>query len=351
MEDRLARDPLTFEREILLRKSELDWVVVDEVQRVPKLLNLVHKLIEAEKIKFALTGSSSRKLKRGSANLLAGRAFVHHLHPLSKLEIGEDFDLQQALRFGTLPQIFQFQSIQDKEKYLRAYALTYLREEIQAEQLIRKLDPFRRFLEIAAQMNGKILNWTRIAREAGTDIKTIQSYFSILEETWLGFSLPAFHRSIRKAQKAHPKFYFFDTGIARSLAGVVDLDLRKGTSAYGETFEHFILLECFKANSYEEWGFQFSYLRTKDDNEIDLILHGPGRPLIAIEIKSTTQVDPIEVRRFENLAQELNPKALLMVSNDPRPQKFSLATCIPWEQLVEKINSLLKEHRQEQAKL
>jgi predicted AAA+ superfamily ATPase len=192
--------------------------VIDEVQKNPKLLDVVHLEIEKKKnIQFILSGSSARKLKRGSANLLAGRAFTFHLFPLTNFEIGSTFDLQHALEFGTLPKLLEYSVDLDCTRFLKAYVKTYLKEEIIAEQIVRKVEPFQDFLEVCAQMNGKIINFSKIATEVGVDEKTVKTYIDILADTLIGFYLPPFHRSIRKRQRIAPKFYLMDTGVKRAL--------------------------------------------------------------------------------------------------------------------------------------
>jgi predicted AAA+ superfamily ATPase len=168
--DLYLRNPARLKNEIDALKKKPSLVIIDEVQRLPRILTTIHKMIEEDGVVLALTGSSARKLKRGAANLLAGRAFLYSLFPLSCFELEEAFDLDQVLRYGSLPKIFQFERDSDKEKFLKTYALTYLKEEIVAEQITRKLEPFREFLEIAAQMNGKIINYASIARDVGVDI-------------------------------------------------------------------------------------------------------------------------------------------------------------------------------------
>ena len=239
IEDAYRRTPQRLERQIRALPQTVEWVLIDEVQRAPRLLDVVHRLIERTDKRFVLTGSSSRKLRRGASNLLAGRAFVYNLFPLTVPELEDAFDLEDALRWGTLPGIYALEANEDKQSYLRAYALTYLKEEIVAEQIVRRLDPFRQFLEVAAQSNGTIINYANIARDVGADPKTVISYFSILEDTLVGFLLPAFHRSIRKQQRTNPKFYFFDTGVKRSLDRTLDvpaqrqdLRIRQGVRAF-----------------------------------------------------------------------------------------------------------------------
>jgi predicted AAA+ superfamily ATPase len=181
------------------------FVVIDEVQRVPSLLNEVHSLIEERHQKFALTGSSARKLRRGAANLLAGRALLNHLFPLTFQELGQDFSLEGVLRWGSLPAVINEQNPDVRNALLRTYVDVYLREEIREEQLVRNLDPFARFLEASAQSSGHIVNFSKIAREAGTDSKGVARYFQILEDTLLGFFLEPYHSSILKRQRQHAK--------------------------------------------------------------------------------------------------------------------------------------------------
>jgi predicted AAA+ superfamily ATPase len=190
-----------------------------------------------------LTSSSARKLKRGSANLLAGRAFTYKLFPLTHLELAKQFDLNQALTYGTLPKLLEYEDNNDKVEFLRSYTQTYLREEIQIEQLVRRLNPFRDFLELAAQNNGEILNYTKISRDIGVDHKTVANYYQILEDTLVGFYLPPFHKSVRKRQLESPKFYLFDTGVKRALERSFNIPLNKRSYAYGKAFEHFVILE------------------------------------------------------------------------------------------------------------
>ena len=274
-------------------------------------------------------GSSARKLKRGSANLLAGRAFVYSLFPFCALELGARFDLSQALHWGTLPKITEIKEDQDKISFLQSYALTYLKEEIQVEQLIRRLDPFRAFLEVAAQCNGTPLNFSAISRDIGSvDHKTIQAYFQILEETHLGFSLPGYSRSVRKTKATHPKFYFFDIGVKRALERTLDVILKPKTYAFGAAFEHWVLLEFFRLNQILRKDFKLSYYRTRDV-EINLILSKP-RQEILVEIKSSDRVDPMKVKQFSAMAKDFMPARAYWLSLDPTPQQIENVRCLPW---------------------
>ncbi|NUM89090.1 MAG: ATP-binding protein, partial [Bdellovibrionales bacterium] len=310
------------------------WVVVDEVQRIPELLNYVHLLIEEKRIRFALTGSSARKLKRLGTNLLGGRAFLNSLFPFTASELGSDFDLDEALQWGTLPQACKHDAALEKREYLRSYVATYLREEIKEEQIIRSLDPFVRFLEAAAQSSGQIMNASKVARDSGSDPRAVLRYFDVLADTLLGFFLEPYHRSARKVQTSKSKFYLFDTGVKRALEGTLDLPLRPGTSAYGHAFEHFFILECVRHSSYLRREEKHFYIRTKDDVEIDLLIERPGRELLAVEVRSAERVDENELRAAAALAKDLGAKRFLVASREKRARKVGEMEILPWTDIL-----------------
>lgn len=330
-EDLFLRDPAELERRAKTVKDYKKWIVIDEIQKLPRLLDTVHRLIENDGFYCALTGSSARKLKRGASNLLGGRAFVYNLHPFTHRELADRFDLDYALNWGTLPKVVEYTEREDRRRFLQAYSLTYLKEEVVAEQLVRNLHPFRSFLEVAAQMNGRIINYSRMAEEVGVDTKTVQSYFSILEDTLVGFVLPAFHRSIRKQQRAAPKFYFFDTGVRRALQRATGSELTEGTYGYGEAFEHFVFLEMVRLNHYRNTEWNFSYLQTKDGAEIDVVVDRPSLPLALVEIKSTARVTHREVSTLNRFVSDLSPCEAFCLSRDPYEKKIDSVRCLPWE--------------------
>jgi len=333
VEDRFLRNPGELYAIVKALPKETLYVVVDEIQKVPKLLDEVHRLIEEKTGKiFILTGSSARKLKRGGANLLAGRAFVHHLHALSCFELGEQFELEKALHWGTLPKMLSLEDDTSRSAFLRSYADTYLKEEIWSEQVIRKLPPFRRFLEVAAQSNGKIINYANIAEDVGVDEKTIKEYFFILEDTMIGFFLEPFHNSFRKRLVEKPKFYFFDPGVVRSLSRRLSVPLTPRTSAYGQAFEHFVLLEFIRLGSYFQPDYRFSFLRTVSNVEIDLVVERPGKPLLCIEIKSSDTVNDGDIGSFIRLTEEIPNCEAIVLSQDRFMKKFGHVTCYPWKQ-------------------
>jgi len=315
------------------------WVVCDEIQKVPKLLDEVHNLIEEKKIEFALTGSSARKLKRGAANLLAGRALVNELYPLTADELGADFNLMKALRWGTLPEVATAASDLERKEILKAYLGTYLKEEIKEEQVIRNLDPFVRFLEVAAQQNGEITNASKIGRASGSDAKTVIRYFEILQDTLMGFFLDSHQRSVRKVQTEKSKFYWFDLGVVRALEGTLDNQILEGSSEFGRVFEHFLILEIYRTLKYLGSSCKLSYLRTKDDVEIDLILEFPKKALWAIEIKSSNSVATERMARIQDLARDLKADRLIIASREERARKSGSLEILPWQQLLHEIKA------------
>lgn len=320
-----------------LISEKYQWVVIDEVQRVPALLNHVHKIIEKNKIKFALTGSSARKLRREGANLLAGRAFENKLHPLTSFELGADLNLDEIFNYGSLPKIFSLQSVEEKNQYLRSYANIYIKSEIKEEQIVRKIEPFLKFLEVAAQMNGKILNYSKIANDAGVDSKAVERYFEILVDTFIGFYLEPFHESVRKRQSQKSKFYFFDLGVKKALDRTLTVPVVLQSYSYGDAFESFFILECIRLNDYYLKDFKFSYLRTKDDLEIDLIIDRPGLSRVFIEIKSTKNFNADEASKYLKIKKDLKSENFWFVTQDKRQRSIDEFLIIPWPDALKKL--------------
>jgi predicted AAA+ superfamily ATPase len=331
-EDRYARNPMELALHLDVDPGKIKWVVLDEIQKVPKLLDVVQSRIESSGTKFAMAGSSARKLKREGTNLLAGRAFVYNLFPLTHRELAANFDLDSALMYGTLPGLLKLDTGEERRAFLRAYALTYLKEEIWGEHLVRKLDPFRRFVEIAAQCNGEIINFSNIARDVGADTKTVQSYFELLEDTLIGFFLEPYHQSVRKRQRHAKKFYLFDTGIRRALDRTLTIDLMPGTYAHGKAFEHLVIAEAIRLNEYKQKDYQFFYLRTKDDAEIDLVIDRPGMPTALVEIKSTKRIDERDTRSLEKFIADMPRSEAFILSTDPVAKRIGHVRAFPWQQ-------------------
>lgn len=329
-EDNYRRSPGRLEREVAALPVSVRWVLIDEVQRAPRLLDVAHRLIENTGKCFVLTGSSARKLKRGASNLLAGRAFVNNLFPLTAPELREAFVLEDALRWGTLPKLYSLSDNAEKNAYLRAYTHTYLKEEIAAEQITRRLDPFREFLEVAAQANGTIVNYANIARDVGVDPKTVVTYFQILEDTLIGFHLPAYHRSVRKQQRANPKFYFFDIGVRRALERTLELPLRSGTYEFGKLFEHLVVTQVAHLARYRYPDWRLFHLRTGAGAEIDLLIERPGLPTVLIEIKSAEHVDERDTRILEGFTGDFDRPLALCVSRDTARMRVGGVLCLHW---------------------
>lgn len=260
------------------------FVILDEVQRIPALLYEAHRLIEHEKMKFILTGSSARKLRGKEVNLLAGRALTYHMHPLVAQEIKNDFDIVKSLKWGHLPASYQQQ---DPSKYLASYTATYLREEVQQEGLTRNIGAFSRFLEAASFSQGQVLNISEIARECAVNRKTVEYYFSILDDLLIAYRLPVFHRRAKRRMVEHPKFFFFDVGVYRALRPRGPLDVEEEIAGAG--LETLIFQEINAMNNYRDWGYGIYYWRTANGIEVDFVLYG-ARGLVAIEVKRADRI-------------------------------------------------------------
>ncbi|MCC7070025.1 MAG: ATP-binding protein [Deltaproteobacteria bacterium] len=333
-EDLLRARPQAFAQRLATLPSKVRWVVVDEVQKLPRLLDTVHAVIELKHLRFALSGSSARKLKAGGANMLGGRALSLRLFPFTERELSAGFDLADALHFGTLPQLLTLRGAAARNAFLRAYALTYLKEEVWAEQLVRKLDPFRRFLEVAAQSHGKIVNVANIARDTGVDDKTVATYLEILEDTHLALLLEPFEHSFRRRLSKKPKLYYFDNGVARALARTLETRLAPRTSAWGEAFEAFLITEAHRLASYRRPDYRLSYLRTKDDAEVDLVVERPGKRTLFVAIKSSGSPDPIEVNRLARLAKDHGRARPMLWCSTPVPLRVGEVDVLPWQEAL-----------------
>jgi predicted AAA+ superfamily ATPase len=330
--DPLAEQPQLLRESLLSLSPKIKTVVLDEIQRAPVLLDVVQKSFSENRFQFVLTGSSARKLKRGAANLLGGRALVRYLWPLSIIELmpqstcgfaTEDLSIicKKKLSWGGLPLIYFAENDQIRKDLLRSYILTYLNEEIVAEQIVRNLSPFRKFLVVAAQMSGKIVNFSKIANLVGSTHVTIQNYFEILEDTLIGFSITAYESSVRKRVRNKPKFYIFDVGVMRALARTIEADPVPGTSQYGELFEHLVMAEFKVLRDYYRPDWTLHYYQTAHGAEIDLVVDtGIGEPIL-IEFKSATKIDTVELGGTLQLMAEFAGSRKYILSQDPFPRK------------------------------
>jgi predicted AAA+ superfamily ATPase len=299
-----------------------DLVVIDEIQKIPQLLNEIHNLIETKGIKFLLTGSSARKLKRNGANLLGGRAWESHLFPLTALELGKDFSLIRYLNQGGLPAIY-FSEYPQVE--LKNYIKLYLKEEIQEEAAVRRFDHFVRFLDVTALANGEELNFEAIASDSGVPARTVAGFFEILENTLLGFQLVPYLKTKNRKAIKRSKFYFFDVGVAGALAHRGEI--KDKSELFGKAFEHFILQELRAYLSYNNLDLEMSYWRTaKQQFEVDVVL---GTQL-AIEIKSSTNISEKHMGGLRALREENQISSFMVVSQDPVERIVDGIRIVPW---------------------
>jgi predicted AAA+ superfamily ATPase len=312
-----------------------DWVIIDEVQRIPDLLHEIHRLIEAKKYHFILTGSSPRKLKKKGPNLLAGRALTLSLHPLSVAELGDDFRLELSLAYGQLPSVY---TESDPKKYLEAYVKTYLEEEIRQEGLTRNLSAFARFLEAASFSQGSVLSIAAVARECSVERKVVENYFSILEELLIAYRLPVFSKKAKRRLIAHPKFYFFDTGIYRTVRPMGPLDAPEEVE--GIALETLFLQEVIALNDALDCGYKIFYWRTSNGSEVDFVLYGP-KGLLAFEIKRTTRITSDMMRGLKSfLADYPTAKAYFVYAGNRRMYEDNIIIA-PISEVLKNLRTLM----------
>lgn len=320
----------------IVRAQRPRAVVIDEVQKVPRLLDVVHQLIEERGTHFALSGSSARKLKRNSANMLGGRALVSHLYPFTHRELGKEFALASALEFGTLPIILSHGEPEHMRQALEAYVETYLKEEVVAEQLVRNLIPFRKFLPLVAQNNGGIINYREIAKAVKADDNTVKNYFEILEDTLVGFKLPAYERSLRKQQIKSPKFYLFDVGVTRALHPLVH-DGPMSSQECGPAFEHFVITELHRLRSYLRKRLQFYFLNTGSEYEIDLVVESAGAKVQFVEIKYSEQIGDEHLRGLRLARKALPGAECVCLCREPFARTHDGIDILPWQQGIARV--------------
>lgn len=331
--ERLRMHPETLREEI----DALQWtgenqiypIIIDEIQKVPVLLDEVHWLIENRGLRFILCGSSARKLKHGHANLLGGRAVRYELYPLVYPEIS-DFDLHQALNSGLIPRHYLSKS---PMRLLQAYVGDYLKEEIVAEAVTRNIPSFSRFLEVAALSNGEVISYTNISRECGVSSPTVKSYFQILEDTLLGYYLPSFQKRMKRRLVKAPKFYFFDTGIVSHLARRGDV--QTGSELFGKALEHFIVNQIKAHSSYSEQFYPLTYWRTSSQQEVDIVL---GDHEVIIEVKSSVHASANHLKGLRAFMDEYTVKKAILISLDPEPRKtIDGILILPWRHFLDKL--------------
>lgn len=325
--ERLSKQPSIL-RETILADRGNKLVIIDEIQRIPELLNEVHWLISNHNTRFILSGSSPRKIIRGGSNLLGGRALRYELYPLVSNEI-PDFDLLKALNNGLMPRHYV---ASHAKKLISAYIGNYLKDEIAAEAKIRNIQSFSRFLEAAAFSNGEMVNYANIASDCGVSPPTVKEYFQILEDTLIGRFVPSYQKKPKRRVITAPKFYFFDMGIVNYLLKRGEIQF--GSEVFGNAFEHFIYNEIFAHSRYSGKEYPIHYWRTASQIEVDFIL---GENEIAIEVKSTTNVSSRHIKGLKSFAEEYKTKQLILVCNEPLPRLIDDVLVLPWNVFLERL--------------
>lgn len=305
--------------EMLSSKSDGTLVIIDEIPEVPELLNEVHRLISEKNMVFILCGSSARKLKRKGYNTLGGRAYPVYLYPFVSAEI-PDFDIDRAINYGMLPPHYL---AKDPQRRLSAYIDVYLKEEIKEEALVRNLNAFQRFLEVAALTDGEMINNKNIAQDCGVSANTVNSYFDILEDTLIGFRVPAYTKTIKRRLFQTPRFYYFDVGIVNHL--LHRKNLVRGTTEYGHAFEHLVIQELYAWISYTNSNEKLSYWHTHTGLEVDAII---GDARIAIEIKSVEEVLPRHLKGLKAFSEDYPNARTIIVSLDPINRNVGNIECL-----------------------
>lgn len=299
-------------KEALWDRAAGTLVIIDEIQKVPELLDIVHSLMVDKGLWFILSGSSSRKLKRSGANTLGGRAIPETLFPLVWPEV-TDFQLDRAIQNGMIPRHYM---VEDATKRLSGYVKVYMDEEIREEGEVRELDAFERFMEVAAISDGEILNYSNIASDCGVSAKTVKSYFQILYDTLIGYEIPAYRKEIKRRIIQAPRFYYFDVGLANYLLG--RHSLKRGTDAYGHAFEHLVIQEIIAYKGYNDKREEISYWHTYDKKEVDAVI---GDAKVGIEIKSSEQLKTKHKAGLKAFKEEHPECRLILVSLDPITRK------------------------------
>ncbi|NCC53119.1 MAG: ATP-binding protein [Spartobacteria bacterium] len=313
------------------------WIVIDEIQRVPALLSEVHRLISNHRYRFALTGSSARSLRKKGVNLLAGRALTFHMYPLTAVELGKDFDLATALRFGNLPTVIHHNA---PREYLKSYISTYLREEIQQEGLTRNLANFTRFLEIASFSQGAMLNISMIAREASLDRKVVDAYFGILHDLLIARNLPVFTKRAKRRLVAHPKFYFFDAGVYRTIRPMGPLDSPEETD--GACIETLCLQELYAINDLLGLEYELYFWRTADGTEVDFVLYGP-RGVLAFEIKRKANYARSDLTALKSFRKDYPMARCYLLYGGERAREEDNIKIIPFTQALHQLPQILQD--------
>lgn len=312
------------------------WIIIDEIQKAPLLLDEVHRLIESRGLKFILTGSSARKLKQKGVNLLAGRALVYHMHPLLNIELGKDFNLQNALQYGMLPSIY---SRSNAEDYLKSYVATYLREEVLQEGLTRNIALFSRFLEVASFSQGEQINLTEIAREIGHNRHSVANFFDVLEDLLIAIRIYPFNKRAKRAVVSSPKFYYFDVGVYRSVRPIGPLDSPEEID--GAALETLFLQHLRALNDYYSLNYSLYYWRTTSQLEVDFIIYG-AKGFHAFEIKRKQNISKKDLKGLLAFKEEYPEATLYLLYGGQTRYQENGIQLIPFEEALSQLHYLIK---------
>lgn len=316
-------------------KHHIPPIIIDEVQKVPEVLNEIHRLIEEKKYRFILTGSNSRSLRKKGVNLLAGRALTKYMHPLTAAELGDDFSLSKSLWFGQLPMVY---TTAEPAEYLKSYIQTYLKEEILQEGLTRNLRVFTSFLEAASFSQGSLLNCSEISRELAIDRKTVIGYFDILEDLLIGCRLKIFNRKSKRRLITHNKFYFFDAGVYRAIRPSGPLD--NSSEISGISLETLVFQELRAAIDYYAFKYELFFWRTSNGLEVDFILYGEAG-FIAIEVKSTRNIQPKDLHSLKAFKNDYPGAQCFLFYGGDLEKNIEDIHIIPVEKGIKKLPELL----------
>ena len=321
--------------ENLIAPDYKGWIVIDEVQRIPELLNEVHRLIEHKGFKFVLTGSSARSLRKAGTNLLAGRALTYKMHPLIIQEMGNDFDMQEVIKYGLLPSVIGHP---DPKKYLESYVQTYIREEVIQEGLTRNVGAFARFLEVASFSQGQVLNVSEIGRELGLNRLMVSNYFDILEDLLLSSRITTFTQRAKRKVIAHHKFYFFDVGVYRTLRPMGPLDSQE--EAEGAALETLFLQSLSAVNDYYNLGYKIHFWRTQAGEEIDFVIYG-STGFHAFEIKRSSTITTKSLKGLKVFGEDYPEAKLYIIFFGKHKEYYGNITAIPFEQALQELPELI----------
>lgn len=325
--ERLQRNPAEL-REIIIAGQLDDIVIIDEIQKIPALLDEVHWLITNKNVKFILSGSSPRKILRSGTNLLGGRALRYELYPFVYKEI-PNFDLLHAVNYGLIPRHYLSKN---PKRLLSAYVGSYLQDEIISEARVRNISSFSRFLEVAAISNGEVVKYTNIASETGVSSPTIKEYFQILQDTMIGRFLPSYRKRAKRRVIQAPKFYFFDVGVVNHLLN--RFNMTPGSEDFGKAFEHFIYNEIYAHSNYTNKEYPIAYWRTSSNIEIDFVL---GDHEIAIEVKSSKQIINRHLKGLNQFMNEYSVKKAILICMEPNHRKVGNVDILPWSVFIDKL--------------